>query len=234
LSNEKILAAYNDNMKAVNDNMAQLNKTVPKVTEGMGKVGSGFNDMGDSLKTAANAVKAPAGGNNGGGLLDWLSNLFGGGGNIFGGKMGLSGFANIFQPGSFLTPGSMGGFGSSLRFMAKGDVITGPTMFSTPSGPAIGGESGKEAVMPLKRDSSGALGVTAQLGYGGNVYVNVHSSDGSTAKVKQSQTSNGDTIVDVILQQAKAMIAEDIAKGGTAINTAVEGRYNLKSAAGIK
>lgn len=50
-------------------------------------------------------------------------------------------------------------FTKGLKKFAKGGVVNSPTYFGTSSGPGLMGEAGPEAVMPLKRLSSGKLGV---------------------------------------------------------------------------
>lgn len=50
---------------------------------------------------------------------------------------------------------------------AKNGMINSPTKFMTSQGPVIGGEAGREAIMPLHKDASGALGIKA-VGGGGS------------------------------------------------------------------
>ena len=67
--------------------------------------------------------------------------------------------------------GSMFGFGlfakggvfnhGGVTAFAGGGVVTGPTVFPMARGMGIMGEAGPEAIMPLKRDPSGKLGVDA-------------------------------------------------------------------------
>ncbi len=50
---------------------------------------------------------------------------------------------------------------ASVTPFARGGILDGPTVFPMANGGlALGGEAGHEALMPLKRDSSGRLGVT--------------------------------------------------------------------------
>ena len=55
---------------------------------------------------------------------------------------------------------------------ASGGVVNRPTFFSYQGGTGVMGESGAEAIMPLKRDSKGNLGV-ASSGEGGSKTINV-------------------------------------------------------------
>lgn len=93
----------------------------------------------------------------GGGLFSFLSGLFG----------GSSGPLNL---GSFLTPSAKGNvFNSPGLHAYRNTVVSRPTIFPFASGGAFGlmGEAGAEAVMPLKRDASGRLGVSAHGAVGG-------------------------------------------------------------------
>jgi muramidase (phage lysozyme) len=86
------------------------------------------------------------GGDGGGGFLSWLGALFSAKGNAFG-PAGVIPFAN-------------------------GGVVDKPTLFKFASGTGVMGEAGPEAIMPLRRDASGRLGVAAHgAGGGGNTSV---------------------------------------------------------------
>ena len=70
---------------------------------------------------------------------------------------------------------AFGGNGiEKVKFMRKGGVLTKRTGFLSGSGPIIGGEAGKEAIVPLVRTSTGDLGVRTTGGRTSNgdfVYV---------------------------------------------------------------
>ena len=80
-----------------------------------------------------------------------VGGAFGAGGSVGSGIMGFLGFANggVFSNGN-------------VRAFANGGVVASPTNFPM-SGNQVGlmGESGPEAIMPLKRASNGKLGVVA-------------------------------------------------------------------------
>lgn len=84
-------------------------------------------------------------------------------------------------------------------------IVDQPTMFAFANGGALGvmGEAGPEAIMPLKRDGSGRLGVTAQ-GAGGDVQVVVNdmrSSAGSEpVETKSSRGPDGRRIISVMIR----------------------------------
>jgi hypothetical protein len=189
-----------------------LNQVTPTAVQGLTTLGKGFNTAGQNITAAAQQITMPqagAGGAAGGGFMGMLGNFFS---SIFGGLFGAP--------------------------MASGGIINTPTAFNANGKMAVGGEAGPEAVMPLTRDNHGNLAVmatrNARRGEGGNVIVNVFAPDNSKVDTKQSTNDNGETIIDVIIEAAKASVAGDLAKGGTAINKSIEGRYNLRSASGLK
>lgn len=91
-----------------------------------------------------------------------------------------------------------GAFNSTgVQAFASGGVVSSPTMFNyggTKTG--IMGEAGPEAILPLKRDSQGNLGVTAAPS---NVVVNVINNAGVETEQRESTGPNGDKIIDVII-----------------------------------
>lgn len=64
--------------------------------------------------------------------------------------------------------------GGRPRGFADGGIVQGATMFATRSGPAVMGEAGPEAIMPLARGADGRLGVQAQGRTAGTPGVTVH------------------------------------------------------------
>lgn len=93
----------------------------------------------------------------GGGLFSFLSGLFG----------GSSGPLDL---GSFLTPSAKGNvFNSPGLHAYANSVVSSPTIFPFASGGAFGlmGEASEEAIMPLKKDAAGRLGVSAHGAAGG-------------------------------------------------------------------
>lgn len=66
-----------------------------------------------------------------------------------------------------------------VKFFADGGVVNSPTAFAYSGGLGVMGEAGPEAIMPLRRDATGKLGVTAE-GMGGmsqNIYITVTGTD---------------------------------------------------------
>lgn len=119
---------------------------------------------------------------------------------------------------------SMGGFdiGSSISggldfigAFAKGGVVNSPTTFTASGGVGLMGEAGSEAIMPLRRDSSGNMGVGAVSPI---VNVNVENYGNDDVSVNQ----DGDMINVVI-----AKISDDITRGRGVIGSTLENRYGL-------
>ena len=113
------------------------------------------------------------GGGGGGGLLNLFSSFFGGG----------SGFTGQTVGGMFTLPGE--GY-------AKGGAFTnGIADTTTFFNPAMMGEAGPEAIMPLARDSSGRLGVRGNSGGGANVNItfNISTPDANSFRASESQIS---------------------------------------------
>lgn len=221
----KNIKMASDSMEKVARSTAKMSMVAERSTQSIGKFGGGLENMGNALS------KIPAGGGGGGGIFGFLNNIFS---SIFGGgALNLFGGGNVMP--DFSAKGNAFVRGQKVRYYSKGGMLGGRTAFPMSGGMAIGGENQQnEAIMPLRRDSMGNLGVSASLGGGGNVYVNIQSPAGTTAKTSKRQDSKGDTFLDIVIQEAKASIAQDVVKGGTEMNTALESRYNLKSAAGIR
>ena len=169
-----------------------------------------------SLRTNVLAPLMNSGGN-------WLSGLFGGqsdsitlsdgttfsaNGNVFSDSPGLHKYVNTVQ-----TQPTFFGF-NRMHAFANGGVFA---------------EAGPEAVMPLKRDASGRLGVS---GNSAGVTVNViNNASGTKATQQTRQGAGGESIIDVVIETVKSAIASDIGSGGV-VASAMEGQYGLNRAAG--
>ena len=96
-----------------------------------------------------------------------------------------------------------------LMKFAKGGIITEPTYFKYGGAGKLGlmGEAGAEAIMPLKRTSSGNLGVEATGGGSTNVVVNVDASgnqqiQGNDGKAEQFGEAIATAVqAEIIIQQ---------------------------------
>lgn len=141
-----------------------------------------------------------------------------GGSDFMGAAKSFFGFAN----GGIMTPGGS----LPLNTYASGGVANSPQM-------AIFGE-GKtpEAYVPLPDGKRIPVAMQGNGG-GGNVTVNVvNNANGAQARTQERQDSNGNRIIDVMIEQVKASIAGDIARGVGTIPSALERTYGANRAAG--
>lgn len=92
-------------------------------------------------------------------------------------------------------------------------IVDRPTTFRFANGSGFGnglmGEAGPEAIMPLKRDADGSLGVAVNGTENGNsesetVIVNVYAND--SVETKESTGSDGRKVVDIIVGSMKSAI----------------------------
>ena len=171
-----------------------------------------LNEVLDSLFQVGAAGRGGAGSGTGFGGL--LVNLFGG---LFGGGGGSLATASVGVGGLYASGGVFGPAG--VTAFARGGVVSEPTVFPFRQGIGLMGEAGEEAIMPLRRDRSGNLGVIAGGSASGaqpNVYVNVVTPPGHTADVKQSQTAGG-TGIDVVIER---VVTEKLSNPNSAIRRA--------------
>jgi phage-related minor tail protein len=105
-------------------------------------------------------------------------------------------------------------------------VYNHPTYFGMPSSGAVRkfaqggvlGEAGPEAIMPLKRDSTGRLGVESSP-----VNINViNNANGTSARVERE----GDDI-NIIIEQVRKQLVSDVRSGGNKFANALAGTYGL-------
>ena len=86
---------------------------------------------------------------------------------------------------------------SGVKMFAKGGVVNSPTLFNYSGGTGMMGEAGPEAIMPLKRNSQGKLGVQVSGGSSGNISIQQHF----------NISANGDESVRTIIRQEMPNIA---------------------------
>ncbi|MGO4173740.1 phage tail length tape measure family protein [Bosea sp. TAF32] len=112
--------------------------------------------------------KGMMGGSSGGGLF---GSLFSGGGGLFGSMFGGGGLGLTPGAGGLYANGGVFAGGMAVPFANGGafsnSILTSPTLFRFADGGTVrrglAGEAGPEAVMPLRRNSSGQLGVMAAV-----------------------------------------------------------------------
>lgn len=115
-----------------------------------------------------------------------------------------------------------------IEYYAKGGMFTNsivdsPTLFKFAKGTGLMGEAGPEAIMPLKRDSQGNLGVRA--GGGGNVEVVVNNYSTAQAETRESTDSRGNRRIEVVIGD---MTAGEITRNGSSTQRAMGGTFGLQ------
>jgi hypothetical protein len=96
-----------------------------------------------------------------------------------------------------------------LTPFAYGGVVNGPTVFPMANGMGLMGESGPEAIMPLKRGPNGKLGVEG--GGGVTVVQNINVSTG----VQQTVRTEIKSLMPQIAEASKAAVADAKRRGGS-------------------
>jgi lambda family phage tail tape measure protein len=123
-----------------------------------------------------------------------------------------------------------GAFDYGIEAFAKGgaftnQIVDSPTLFKFAKGTGLMGEAGPEAIMPLKRDSNGNLGVRAQGGSNVEVVVNNYST--TQAETRETVDSRGNRRIEVIVGD---MVAQEIGKTGSATQNAFTSTYGTRPA----
>ena len=103
-------------------------------------------------------------------------------------------------------------------------IVDSPTMFKFAKGTGLMGEAGPEAIMPLKRDSNGNLGVRAGT-TGGNTEVVVNNYTTQKAETRETTDSRGNRKIEVIVGE---MTAGELSRNGSASQKAVGNTFGLR------
>ena len=103
-------------------------------------------------------------------------------------------------------------------------IITDPTLFKFDSGTGLMGEAGPEAIMPLKRDGSGNLGVANHSG-GSKVDVVVNNYSNEKATTNETVDSRGNRKIEVIVGD---MVADQIGRAGSNAQQAMTMNYGTR------
>ena len=112
-------------------------------------------------------------------------------------------------------------FYGGVRKFAKGGLVNSPTAFTYNGGKrGLMGEAGTEAIMPLRRTSSGELGV---IGNSAPVVVNVYNQSGAEVTQSESTGPNGERLVELLIT---AKVKEGISTGK--FDSAFNQSYGLK------
>lgn len=122
-------------------------------------------------------------------------------------------------------------FDAGLQKFAQGgaftnSIVSSPTLFRFAHGTGLMGEAGPEAIMPLKRDSNGNLGVrTNQQAPQTSVVVNNYGSEKATTK--ETTDSNGNRKIEVVIGD---MVAGEMAKPGSNLQRSMQTTFNTRPA----
>lgn len=153
------------------------------------------------------------------GLMNLVGSLFG--------NVGNTGSMTGTQAG-YVASASGNVFDAGLQKFAQGgaftnSIVNSPTLFKFAKGTGLMGEAGPEAIIPLKRDSNGNLGVRA--GGGGSVDVVVNNYGSEKAETRETVDSRGNRKIEVIVGD---MTAGEIARNGSASQKAIRGTFGLQ------
>jgi lambda family phage tail tape measure protein len=96
-----------------------------------------------------------------------------------------------------------GAFVGGVEYFANGGLVDKPTVFGFGGGrTGVMGEAGTEAILPLRRSSSGDLGVVATgQGAGGasNVQVNIINQTGGQVETRETENPDGSKAIEVLI-----------------------------------
>lgn len=156
-------------------------------------------------------------------------------------KMAMAFFAAdgaAFSTGGVKAMAKGGAYEQGTQAFAKGgtftnSIVSSPTLFKFAQGTGLMGEAGPEAIMPLKRDSNGTLGVRAnvQQSKPANVTINIVES-AEKAGTQERRTDNGTDMITIFVEKVKSAIASDISRGRGAVPGALSKTYGLNRVAG--
>jgi lambda family phage tail tape measure protein len=157
-------------------------------------------------------------------------------------RMFMSLFSNMLPglPGMGTTPGLTSVMGvpnalgnvysdKGLQKYAKGGMFTNsivdsPTLFKFAKGTGLMGEAGPEAIIPLKRDSQGNLGVRGGGG-GASVEVVVNNYSGEKAEARETTDSRGNRKVEVIVGD---MVGGEVSRSSSSTHRSIRGTFGLQ------
>lgn len=137
---------------------------------------------------------------------------------------GVTGLVNTAR--SFFGFADGGAFSGGVQKFANGGSFTNKVV-NKPTNFNIGqmGEAGPEAIMPLMRTSSGALGVQAAGGSGSNVSVVVVNNTSEKAETKETVDSKGNRRVEVMIGD---MVAGEMGRSSSGIQRSMKSTFGLQ------
>jgi len=124
----------------------------------------------------------------------------------------------ILESFGIATQAKGGAWSQGYQVFAQGGIVASPTAFSFAGGRmGVMGEAGPEAIMPLKRDASGKLGVA------GAANVQVFNYAGADIGVQKDEDR-----LRITVDKVRQTIASDIARGGNPVAAAFERAYSVR------
>lgn len=154
---------------------------------------------------------------------------------------GLSGMLNVldntFNPSAeavAVANGTMpvlakgGAYDNGIQAFAQGgaftnSIVNSPTLFKFAKGTGMMGEAGPEAIMPLKRDAQGNLGVRTGNQPTTTVVVNNYGSEQATTQ--ETTDSKGNRRIEVIIGEA---VAKEIGRANSPVNSGLKANFQLQ------
>jgi len=220
-----------------------LDQSMSDKMKGFSKiVEDSFNNMADALVTFAQTGKLSFKGLINGMIVDLVRfELRAQMSAVLKGTRGLSGILNVlgntFNPSAeslAVANGTMpvmakgGAFDGGVSKFAMGgaftnSIVNSPTLFKFAQGTGMMGEAGPEAIMPLKRDSNGNLGV--RTGGQGTTSVVVNNYGSEQATTKESTDSKGNRRIEVIIGEA---VAKEVGRANSPVNSSLKSNFQLQ------
>jgi len=183
------------------------------LTGNFDNIGSAFGKMIERMLAEAAAAQ----------IMDALFGKVG-----VGGQRSSDGFLTNFL--SSIFPSAKGNVFASVPGLSaySSQVVSKPTLFPFAKGIGLMGEAGAEAIMPLRRDSAGRLGVSAGGGGATNITVKLVNESGTPLQAtSQRQTTGpgGEMQIEVIVQQIEGRIGNNLANRSGPVARGLEAGY---------
>jgi hypothetical protein len=211
---EELSSAAMNASKRIQDTLGD--SLVDALTGNFDDIGSAFAKMMQRILAEAAAAE----------VMDALFGKVGVGGKRAGNSTLTTFLASIF-------PSAKGNVFASVPGLSaySSQVVSKPTLFPFAKGIGLMGEAGAEAIMPLRRDSAGRLGVSAGGGAAANITVKLINESGTQLQaVSQRQTTgpDGSVQVEVLLRSLKASIGDDLANRSGDVSRGLEVGWGLR------
>lgn len=152
------------------------------------------------------------------GILNFAAALTGGDGFGSGREYGNQDLGLNFAKGGYFNKGIMA-FAKGGMF--TNSIVNEPTLFKFAKGTGLMGEAGPEAIMPLKRDSQGNLGVS---GGGQKTEVVINNYSNQPATTQETTDSRGNRKIEVVIGE---MTAGEFQRSGSTSQRAMRSTFGL-------